>query len=308
MLAAFAEAARVLGRDDYRRAAEANAAFLLGELRDERGRLLRTWKDDGDGQAVRARRHRQAQRLPRGLRRPRARAPAALPDDLRRALVRRRARARRRDARALRRRRRRLLRHERRPRGAAAPPAQRGGQRHPLGRRHGDARARAARRLHRRRPLRRGGRGGARSAWPRTRRRCRWASPSGSSPSTSTWRRRSRWRSSARSREAARGTARRGALGVPAARGRGGRALGWRPGPAGSRRGPRRRAAPRRAQAGRRQSRSLRLPSLRLRRAGHGRGRPRRALRPASASTHRQAQPPNRAASRSRSATAFCRS
>jgi hypothetical protein len=45
MLAAFAEAARVLGRDDYRRAAEANAAFLLAELRDERGRLLRTWKD-----------------------------------------------------------------------------------------------------------------------------------------------------------------------------------------------------------------------------------------------------------------------
>ncbi len=47
MLAAFAEAARVLGRDDYRRAAEANAAFLLAELRDERGRLLRTWKDGG---------------------------------------------------------------------------------------------------------------------------------------------------------------------------------------------------------------------------------------------------------------------
>jgi len=47
MLAAFAEAARVLDRDDYRRAAEANAAFLLGRLRDERGRLLRTWKDGG---------------------------------------------------------------------------------------------------------------------------------------------------------------------------------------------------------------------------------------------------------------------
>ncbi len=44
MLAAFAEAARVLGRDDYRVAAEANAAFLLENLRDERGRLLRTWK------------------------------------------------------------------------------------------------------------------------------------------------------------------------------------------------------------------------------------------------------------------------
>jgi len=47
MLAAFAEAARVLGRDDYRRAAEANAAFLLERLRDESGRLLRTWKDGG---------------------------------------------------------------------------------------------------------------------------------------------------------------------------------------------------------------------------------------------------------------------
>ena len=45
MLTAFAEAARVLGRDDYRRAAEANATFLLAELRDDRGRLLRTWKD-----------------------------------------------------------------------------------------------------------------------------------------------------------------------------------------------------------------------------------------------------------------------
>ena len=49
MLAAFAAAARVLGRDDYRQAAEANAAFLLGEVRDERGRLLRTWKDGSEG-------------------------------------------------------------------------------------------------------------------------------------------------------------------------------------------------------------------------------------------------------------------
>jgi hypothetical protein len=44
MLAAFAEAARVLGRDDYRQVAERNATFLLGELRQENGRLLRTWK------------------------------------------------------------------------------------------------------------------------------------------------------------------------------------------------------------------------------------------------------------------------
>ena len=52
MLAAFAEAARVLGRDDYRRAAEANAAFLLENLRDARGRLLRTWRCVGPGDTV----------------------------------------------------------------------------------------------------------------------------------------------------------------------------------------------------------------------------------------------------------------
>jgi uncharacterized protein YyaL (SSP411 family) len=44
MLAAFAEAARALDRDDYRLVAESNADFLLSELRQESGRLLRTWK------------------------------------------------------------------------------------------------------------------------------------------------------------------------------------------------------------------------------------------------------------------------
>ena len=44
MLAAFAEAARALNRDDYRRVAEHSAKFLLCELRQENGRLLRTWK------------------------------------------------------------------------------------------------------------------------------------------------------------------------------------------------------------------------------------------------------------------------
>jgi uncharacterized protein YyaL (SSP411 family) len=44
MLAAFAEAARTLDRADYRRVAERNADFLLNELRQENGRLLRTWK------------------------------------------------------------------------------------------------------------------------------------------------------------------------------------------------------------------------------------------------------------------------
>ena len=43
MLRAFAYAAGALGRDDYRRAAEANAEFLLRELRTSDGRLLRSW-------------------------------------------------------------------------------------------------------------------------------------------------------------------------------------------------------------------------------------------------------------------------
>ena len=45
MLAAFAEAAVVLDRDDYRDVAEANGAFVLDKLVDETGRLLRTYKD-----------------------------------------------------------------------------------------------------------------------------------------------------------------------------------------------------------------------------------------------------------------------
>jgi uncharacterized protein YyaL (SSP411 family) len=44
MLTAFAEAARALDRDDYHLVAERNAEFLLNELRQETGRLLRTWK------------------------------------------------------------------------------------------------------------------------------------------------------------------------------------------------------------------------------------------------------------------------
>jgi hypothetical protein len=44
MLAAFAEAARALSRDDYRHVAERNADFLLRELRDAEGRLQHTWK------------------------------------------------------------------------------------------------------------------------------------------------------------------------------------------------------------------------------------------------------------------------
>jgi hypothetical protein len=44
MLAAFAEAARVLKRDDYRQVAERNADFLLRELESSKGRLWHTWK------------------------------------------------------------------------------------------------------------------------------------------------------------------------------------------------------------------------------------------------------------------------
>jgi hypothetical protein len=45
MLAAFAETARTLNRDDYRQVAEHNAEFLLRELRQENGRLLHSWKE-----------------------------------------------------------------------------------------------------------------------------------------------------------------------------------------------------------------------------------------------------------------------
>ncbi|MEX2196651.1 MAG: thioredoxin domain-containing protein [Thermoleophilaceae bacterium] len=45
MISALAEAGAVLRRDDYVEAAAACADFILGELRDDDGRLLRTWKD-----------------------------------------------------------------------------------------------------------------------------------------------------------------------------------------------------------------------------------------------------------------------
>jgi hypothetical protein len=45
MLATFAEAARVLGHEEYRRAAQNNARFLLDQMLNARGRLWRTHKD-----------------------------------------------------------------------------------------------------------------------------------------------------------------------------------------------------------------------------------------------------------------------
>jgi uncharacterized protein YyaL (SSP411 family) len=44
MMASFAEAGRVLGREDYLSVAAANAEFLYAAMRQENGRLLRTWK------------------------------------------------------------------------------------------------------------------------------------------------------------------------------------------------------------------------------------------------------------------------
>ncbi len=48
-LRALALAARAFGRIDYRAAAEQCAGFLLSELRDEQGKLLRVWKDGRAG-------------------------------------------------------------------------------------------------------------------------------------------------------------------------------------------------------------------------------------------------------------------
>jgi len=44
MISALAEAGALLGRREYLEAAVAAASFVLGELRDDHGRLLRTWK------------------------------------------------------------------------------------------------------------------------------------------------------------------------------------------------------------------------------------------------------------------------
>ena len=45
MLAAFADAAKILDRADYLDAARRNARFMLSELRTDKGRLRRTWKN-----------------------------------------------------------------------------------------------------------------------------------------------------------------------------------------------------------------------------------------------------------------------
>ena len=45
MLAAFAEAARAMGREDYRQVAAKNAGFLLSEVRSDGYRLHHSWKE-----------------------------------------------------------------------------------------------------------------------------------------------------------------------------------------------------------------------------------------------------------------------
>ena len=138
MLAAFAEAARVLDRDDYRQVAERNADFLLRELRQENGRLLRTWKDGRS----------QAQRLPGGLCYliegllelyqttfdPRWFVAA---QELAETMI---AHFQAPDGG--------FLRHQRRPRDADHPPARPAGQRHAVGQCDGRHRPAEAGRLH----------------------------------------------------------------------------------------------------------------------------------------------------------------
>ncbi len=52
MIAALADAGAVLARDDYLQAARACAGFVLGELRDGEGNLLRSWRDGRAGLAA----------------------------------------------------------------------------------------------------------------------------------------------------------------------------------------------------------------------------------------------------------------
>ena len=77
MVAALADAGAVLERADYLEAAVGCAAFVLDELRDDDGRLLRTWKD-GAGAAA---------RLPRGPRLPARGAAHPVRGHVRPALV-----------------------------------------------------------------------------------------------------------------------------------------------------------------------------------------------------------------------------
>ena len=144
MLAAFAEAARVLHRDDYRAIAERNADFVLSQMRTPDGRMLRTWKagsaklngylEDYAHVADGLLELYQTTFEPRWFHAARG--------------------ARRLDPRALRGSGRRLLRHERRPRGAAASAPKRARRRDSLGRFGGRLGLAPSDRVHGRPPLR----------------------------------------------------------------------------------------------------------------------------------------------------------
>ncbi len=86
MLAAFAEAARVLERGDYQQVAERNADFLLRELCNAQSAIPNPqWS--GPSVAHLESGGSQNQRLPGGLHSPHRRAAGAVPDHQRRALV-----------------------------------------------------------------------------------------------------------------------------------------------------------------------------------------------------------------------------
>ena len=155
MIAALADAGAVLGRADYLDAARGAADVpARAACATPDGRLLRTYNAG----------EREARRLPRGPRVPARGAARPLRGDVRGALVRRGARARRRDRRALRRRRaRRLLLDRRRPRAARRAAQGPRGHADPVGRLGRRARPAAPRRAHRRARLRgAGGRAAAR--------------------------------------------------------------------------------------------------------------------------------------------------
>ena len=190
---------------------------------------------------------------------------AALPGHLRRALVRCRARARRRDPRALRGPAGWLLRHGRRSRGADRPAQEPPGQRRSVGQRDGRHGLAEARRVHRRGALLGCGRARHWRRSLRTPTATRPRSRSGSARSQPTSSAPPRSRSAAiRRRQRHEASARRGALRVPAVH---------RPcrGPFRDERHP----AVARSPDARRRADGVRLPRLRLPRPDHRSGRTR---------------------------------
>ena len=196
-IAAFADAVRALVRPGTRPTAIRPTATAASPRPPRRPSSPTSAGPDGLPPPVLEGRARLGGRRPRGPRLPRRGAARALRGDVRRALVRRRARARRHDPRRLPRPGRRLLRHGRRPRDARHPAEGPPGQRGPVGQRDGGDRPPPARRPDRRRrlPIRRRARDRARR--PASSGATRRGSPNGWSRSTSRWPTSSRSRSSA---------------------------------------------------------------------------------------------------------------